>query len=82
MRSNDIKALASKSIKQLQEQLEELQLDLSKSRLALHANKLEDTSKINRLRKDIARVKTVITQKFTQEKKESSTKKEDQRSEK
>lgn len=82
MRSNDIKALASKSIKQLQEQLEELQLDLSKSRLALHANKLEDTSKINRLRKDVARVKTVITQKFTQEKKESSTKKEDQRSEK
>ncbi len=82
MRSNDIKALASKSLKQLQEQLDELTKELSQSRLALFANKLENTSKINRLRKDIARVKTVITQKNTQEKKSTKEVAADKNSEK
>lgn len=71
MKSSDIKALASKSLKQLKEQLEETQKELTQSRLALHANKLEDTSKVYRLRKDIARIKTVITQKNTQEDKKT-----------
>ena len=67
MKSNDKKALHTKSVKQLQQQLDELQGELAKSRLELHANKLEDVSKINRLRKDIARVKTVITVKQKKE---------------
>jgi large subunit ribosomal protein L29 len=67
MKSNDKKALHTKSVNQLQQQLDELQGELAKSRLELHANKLEDVSKINRLRKDIAKVKTVITAKQKKE---------------
>ncbi|KUK79250.1 MAG: 50S ribosomal protein L29 [Microgenomates bacterium 39_7] len=76
MKSNDKKALHSKSLKQLQQQLSELQQELAKSKLALHANKLEDVAQINRLKKDVARVKTVITKKQNLEVNQISDKQE------
>lgn len=41
----------------------ELARDLWKSRFANYTNQLDDTAKIRRLRRQIARVKTIITQK-------------------
>ena len=46
------------------EQLEgELARDLWKTRFSNFTNQLDDTAKIGRLRRQIARVKTVLTQK-------------------
>ena len=48
-----------------QEELVELETsmtrDLWKARFSNHSNQLDDTDKIRRLRRDIARVKTVMT---------------------
>ena len=41
----------------------ELARDLWKSRFSNFTNQLDDTAKIKRLRRQIARVKTIITQK-------------------
>jgi large subunit ribosomal protein L29 len=41
----------------------ELARDLWKSRFSNYTNQLDDTAKIGRLRRQIARVKTIITQK-------------------
>ncbi len=45
----------------------ELARDLWKARFGNFTNQLDDTAKIRRLRRTIARVKTIITQKKTQE---------------
>jgi large subunit ribosomal protein L29 len=51
------------------EQLEgELARDLWKTRFSNFTNQLDDTAKIGRLRRQIARVKTVLTQKQTEKK--------------
>ncbi len=63
MKSQQIKALHQKSMAELQSQLQDLQQQLAKARLELAAQKLEDTSLPDRLRKDVARIKTVITEK-------------------
>lgn len=67
MKKSDISALHESSIKQLLEKLEKTQLELVQSRLALSANKLEDSSKVYRLRKEVAKIKTVLTIKKQQE---------------
>lgn len=41
----------------------ELARDLWKARFSNYTNQLDDTAKIRRLRRQIARVKTIITQK-------------------
>ena len=41
----------------------ELARDLWKSKFSNFTNQLDDTAKIGRLRRDIARVKTILTQK-------------------
>jgi large subunit ribosomal protein L29 len=46
---------------------EELNRDLWKARFSNFTNQLDDTAKLRRLRREIARVKTVRTQKQTQE---------------
>ena len=44
----------------------ELERDLWKTRFSNYTNQLDDTAKIRRLRREIARVKTIITQKQTE----------------
>ena len=48
------------------EELKELEADLRrqvwKARFDNHSNSLDNTSKIKRLRRDLARVKTIVTQ--------------------
>jgi large subunit ribosomal protein L29 len=46
----------------------ELARDLWKTRFSNYTNQLDDTAKIGRLRRQIARVKTVLTQKQTEKK--------------
>jgi len=46
----------------------ELDRDLWKARFSNYTNQLDDTAKIRRLRREIARVKTIITQKQAAEK--------------
>lgn len=50
--------------------LRELEKDLArqlwKSRFDNHTNQLDDTAKVRRLRRDVARVKTVLTQRATE----------------
>ena len=62
MRTNDIKALHNKTIKELEVQLNELLMLLAKSRLQKKAGKLKNTH-IALLADDVARVKTVIRSK-------------------
>jgi len=61
MKKADKLALKEKTLPQLQQLLEKTQKELVQARLALHANKLEDTSKVYRLRKEVARIKTILT---------------------
>jgi large subunit ribosomal protein L29 len=44
----------------------ELARDLWKTRFANFTNQLDDTAKVRRLRREIARVKTILTQKAQQ----------------
>jgi large subunit ribosomal protein L29 len=46
---------------------EELNRDLWKARFSNFTNQLDDTAKLRRLRREIARVKTIRTEKQTQE---------------
>ena len=62
MRSNDIKALHTKTIEELSAQLEVLTMSLAKSRLQKGAGKLKNTH-IAMLADDVARVKTVLRMK-------------------
>ena len=59
MRTNDIKALHGKTIKELNAQLEELLMLLAKSRLEKSAGKLKNTH-IAMLSDDVARVRLLL----------------------
>ncbi|MBD3279099.1 MAG: 50S ribosomal protein L29 [Candidatus Pacebacteria bacterium] len=63
MKSNDIKALPTKTISELQQQLTELQQQFAKAKLARKAGKEPNTKLVSNLADDIARVKTVLHQK-------------------
>jgi ribosomal protein L29 len=69
MKSNDIKALATKTIDELETQLTTLQEELAQSRLKKSVGKQKNTH-LSLLSDDIARIKTSITLK-----KKSETKK-------
>jgi len=47
---------------ELKAMVEDLRRQIWKSRFDNHTNSLDDTSKIQRLRRDLARVKTILTQ--------------------
>ncbi|MBC7174285.1 MAG: 50S ribosomal protein L29 [Polyangiaceae bacterium] len=51
-----------RSTDELKTQLDELRRELWRARFDNHTNSLDDTSKIKRLRRDLARVKTILTQ--------------------
>ena len=60
MKANEIRSL---SVEQLEEKLVELKRDLFMLRMQLATNHLDNTTKITAVRRDIARVKTVIREK-------------------
>lgn len=63
MKRNDIKALADKTVVELNKDLEQLIKDLAGLRLAAKVGKLDSPAKLKNLRKDIARIKTVMREK-------------------
>lgn len=63
MKTNDIKALHDKDQAELQKELSVLIKDLAGLRLLAKAGKIDSPSKLKNLRKDIARVKTVLREK-------------------
>jgi large subunit ribosomal protein L29 len=59
--------LRERSLGDLAQLEEELSRDLWKARFSNFTNQLDDTGKLRRLRREIARVKTVRTEKQKQE---------------
>jgi large subunit ribosomal protein L29 len=65
------KEFADRTVADLQQLEKELTRQLWKSRVDNFTNQLDDTAKIRRTRRDLARVKTVITQRQAAPAKES-----------
>lgn len=63
MKRNDIKELHQKTVAELHKQLGELVQDLSIMRLQKKVGKLASSTKLKTLSDDIARIKTVISNK-------------------
>ncbi len=61
------KELRERTQEELQEMERELSRDLWKTRFANFTNQLDDTAKIRRLRRELARVKTLLTEKTAQQ---------------
>jgi large subunit ribosomal protein L29 len=59
------KELRERTKDELAQMERDLSRDLWKARFANFTNQLDDTAKIRRLRREIARVKTLLTQKAT-----------------
>lgn len=53
--------LKEKTVEELKELEGTLARDLWKARFSNYSNQLDDTDKLRRLRRDIARVKTILT---------------------
>lgn len=68
MKRNDIKALHDKTPAQLDKELLQLGHDLANMRLQKKVGKLSSVSKLRNLSDDIARIKTVLTQKKSENK--------------
>jgi ribosomal protein L29 len=62
MKRNEIRALAEKTVEELEKQLADLQSEVTKARLAKMAGKLSNFRLIAMLRDDVAAIKTVLTQ--------------------
>ena len=62
MKASEIRSL---SVEELEKKLADLKKDLFNLRLQNATNQLENPSKINDVKKDIARVKTIIREKLT-----------------
>ena len=63
MKRNDIKALHQKSVAELDKSLVELSHDLANMRLQKKVGKLSSGAKLKNLSDDIARIKTILTEK-------------------
>ena len=63
MKAKDLK---DRSASELETMSQELTRELWKARFSNFTNQLDDTAKLRRLRRDIARIKTSITQKARQ----------------
>ncbi len=61
MKVDEIKDL---SVEELQAKTEELQQELFNLKFQLHTGHLENTSRVSQVRKDVARVKTVLSSKL------------------
>jgi len=63
MKKNQITDLHQQTSAELKKQLDALEKELTKARLQLAAQKLENISTPDRLRKDVARIKTILREK-------------------
>lgn len=61
MKVNEINDL---SVEELQAKTEELQQELFNLKFQLHTGHLENTARVSQARKDVARVKTVLSSKL------------------
>lgn len=61
MKANDIKDL---SVDELKSKASELEQELFNLRFQLHTGHLENSARLSQIRKDVARVKTIINQKL------------------
>ncbi|MBZ0116839.1 MAG: 50S ribosomal protein L29 [Sandaracinaceae bacterium] len=59
MKASELKEL---TVNELEQRESTLRRELWKARFDNHTNQLDDTAKIARLRRDIARVKTLLTE--------------------
>ena len=62
MKVSEIKDL---SVEELQTKTQELQQELFNLRFQLHTGHLENTARVSQARKDVARVKTVLSAKLS-----------------
>ena len=65
MKAKEIKEVRGLSVEKLEEKLQELKKDLFMLRMQLATNQLDNPMQIGAVKKDIARVKTIIREKET-----------------
>ena len=65
MKAKEIKEVRGLSVEKLQEKLQELKKDLFMLRMQHATNQLDNPMKIAVVKKDIARIKTIIREKET-----------------
>ena len=65
MKAKEIKEIRGLSVEKLEEKLQELKKDLFMLRMQHATNQLDNPMKIAAVKKDIARVKTIIREKET-----------------
>ena len=65
MKAKEIKDLRGLSVEKLQEKLQELKKDLFMLRMQHATNQLDNPMQIAAVKKDIARIKTIIREKET-----------------
>ena len=65
MKAKEIKEVRGLSVEKLQEKLQELKKDLFMLRMQHATNQLENPMQIEAVKKDIARIKTIIREKET-----------------
>ena len=65
MKAKEIKEVRALSVEKLEEKLQELKKDLFMLRMQHATNQLDNPMKIAAVKKDIARVKTIIREKET-----------------
>ena len=63
MKAKEIKEVRSLSVEKLEEKLQDLKKDLFMLRMQLATNQLDNPMQISAVKKDIARVKTIIREK-------------------
>ena len=65
MKAKEIKEVRALSVEKLEEKLQELKKDLFMLRMQLATNQLDNPMQIAAVKKDIARIKTIIREKET-----------------
>ena len=65
MKAKEIKEVRALSVEKLEEKLQELKKDLFMLRMQLATNQLDNPLQIASVKKDIARIKTIIREKET-----------------
>ena len=65
MKAKEIKEVRALSVEKLAEKLQELKKDLFMLRMQLATNQLDNPMQIAAVKKDIARIKTIIREKET-----------------
>ena len=65
MKAKEIKEIRGLSVEKLQEKLQELKKDLFMLRMQHATNQLDNPMQIANVKKDIARIKTIIREKET-----------------